>query len=95
MSLPEQHLTEEQRKGAMGNQSVFQRLKAHSYNAGPPVITPIYSNQKELTLGGFTNEQIISIQHQLAPVVQSGGLRVRALGAGVWKLCNFMFHFYV
>ena len=66
----------------MGQRSVFQRLAAHNQAYSGPIITPIYSNQQELILGGFTNEQIVSIQHQLEPVVQSGRLRVKALGAG-------------
>ena len=66
----------------MGQRSIFQRLAAHNQAYSGPIITPIYSNQQELILGGFTNEQIVSIQHQLEPVVQSGRLRVKALGSG-------------
>ena len=66
----------------MGQQSVFQRLAAHTQMYAGPIITPIYSNQQELILGGFSNEQIVSIQQQLEPVVQAGRLQVKALGSG-------------
>ena len=69
----------------MGRQSVFQRLAAHTAAYTGPIITPIYSNQQELILGGFTNEQIVSIQQQLEPVVQTGRLQVKALGGGQYE----------
>lgn len=66
----------------MGQQSVFQRLAAHTQMYSGPIITPIFSSAQELILGGFTPEQILSIQQQLEPVVQSGRLKVKALGQG-------------
>jgi len=69
----------------IGNQqSVFQRLQDYQnyQQQQAQIITKIYSNQQELIIGGFSNEQIISIQGQLAPVVASGRLIVRHLGGG-------------
>ena len=68
--------------------SVFQRLAAHTQAYAGPIITPIYSNDQELILGGFTPEQIISIQAQLQPVVQMGRLQVKPLGEGT---CDCVF----
>eukprot|EP00116_Pleurobrachia_bachei_P000393 sb/3460655/ len=62
--------------------SVFQRLKAHTQAYQGPIITPLYSNEQELILGGFTPDQIVSIQAQLQPVVQAGKLQVKPLGDG-------------
>ena len=70
----------------MGQQSVFQRLAAHTQAYAGPIITPIFSSDRELILGGFTNGQILSIQQQLEPVVMAGRLTVKPLGGGAFYL---------